>query len=259
MVSSFQYGSNRDDPSDYLTLSAIDLSKLPQLSQYITSLASTLTSRLKSGGMNDISRTVRSMYVFGSYDDAGSDMVDLNEFLTMCATYDPDTAAKAKALLSEAIVCSYANAYVPKATGLSIMVPMENASYLSRYLKDYASDALSGYTGFVSAFGSAVNSGSYTFSASAQSGPATSSGWGAVGNGGTTADYGTGYGYNTSGLVIAGSAGQTSASAATSVPAPAGLVIAGQQATATPVIAAQATGTPAAAAAATPAPARPVW
>ena len=249
VVNAFEYCAERDDPNDYLTLSAIDLSRIPTLREHINSLAATLTNVVNGSGLNDISRTVRSMYVFGSYDDAGSDMVDLNEFLTMCGTYDPQTAAQAKTALKEAVITSYASSSVPAATGLSIMVPVESSDYLYTYMRDYTSDALSGYSSFVTAFANAVSGGSYTFSASSQS-TQVSSNVTIAGSAGTPA-YGSGYGYNTSGLVIAGSAGQqtaTAAPAAQDTTAPGGIVIAGsagqQTATAAP---AEATAAPTAA------------
>ena len=262
IVDSYIYGCNRDDPNDYLTLSAIDLSKMPALASLVESLADTLTQKIGAGQFSTISRTVQSMYVFGNYDDAGSDMVDLSEFLTMCGQYDADTASRAQAALGEAVVYSYANSYVPKATGLSIYVPMETSDYVSYLLSDYASDAVSGYTGFVTAFSGAVSSGSWNFNASvtapsqmtqndySQGFWSSLNGWGAVdgsgtysggwGNLGSGSVYGSGYGYNTANVTIAGSAGTASATTTPAATAAAtqgtgGVTIAGSaSATATP-------------------------
>ena len=224
IVDSYIYGSNRDDPNDYLTLSAVDLSKMTTLQSLINSLAATLTEQMNGGQLSSISRTIRSMYIFGNYDDAGSDMVDLTEFLTMCSAYDADTAAKAQSTMNEAVIYSYANSYVPKATGMSIFVPMENSDWLAETIDDYASEALTGYVSFVRAFGNVSSGSSWTFtannagqmsredyddgfwsSASVFIGGNTSGSWSSWGSGGY--EYGSGFGSNVSGITIGGTIG----------------------------------------------------
>ena len=257
IVDSYIYGSNRDDPNDYLTLSAVDLSKMSALSPLINSLAGTLTAQISAGQINTISRTVRSMYIFGNYDDAGSDMVDLTEFLTMCSRYDADTAARAQEAMNEAVIYSYANSYVPKATGMSIFVPMENADWLSEGIADYASDEVDDYADFVTAFGGVSGNSSWSFGSDAPGQMGSDDygsdfwdsiiGWiggqgqnGSQGNGsgwswddwsswgsGGGYDYGSGFGSND--ITIGGSAGggQPQATAVPSQGGSGGIVIGG--------------------------------
>lgn len=166
IIDSYVYACNRDNPNDYLTLSAVDLRKMSALTPLINSLADTLTAQINGGQLSAISRAVRSMYVFGSFDDAGSDMVDLMEFFTMCERYDPATAAAAKTALRQTVIRNYANSYVPKANGMSIFVPMENKRDLSSGMNSYTSDAVQEYADFVRAFGGASESGSWSFDGS---------------------------------------------------------------------------------------------
>ena len=166
MVDSYKYACERDDPNDYLTLSVIDLSKLDALTEQVTAMASILCSAIGQGKVSTISRTVQSCYSFGSYDEAGSDMIDMRDLISLVSTFDADTAAAARAALDEAVVRSYANSYVPSAYGMSIFVPMENSSYLNDFLSDYSVSAVTGYSSFVSAFAREVSGGSYVFTAS---------------------------------------------------------------------------------------------
>jgi len=235
IVNAFKYACEKDNPKDYLTLSVIDLSKMSTLSTYVDSMASILRTQLLNGQTSVISRTLQSTYIFGSYDNAGSDMIDLTDLINLCAMYDSDTAAKASAALKDVVAYSYANSYVPDAEGLSIFVPMENSSYYSSFKSDYAADAISGYTGFVGTFASQVAGSSYTFTATNTTPYQMSSNdydddfWGSYDScygyddcyddddwdwgwnwGWSNYGYGSGFGYNTSsGFVIAGSAGNS--------------------------------------------------
>ena len=166
VVDSYRYGCERDDPNDYLTLSAIDLSKMDALISCVDSLSATLTAQL-SGSISTLSRTFQSMYIFGSYYDAGSDGIDMTDFLTVCASYDAETAEKAQTALAEAVLYNYRSSLVPDAEGMAIFVPMEYAStYASSVRADYETGELGSYASFVSAYASAVGGSGYTFSAS---------------------------------------------------------------------------------------------
>lgn len=163
IVDSFIYATSRDDPKDYHTLSVIDLSKMAPLKNAVDGLAGSLIGALDQSAAQ-ISRTARSLYSFGSFDNASSDMVDLKEFAKSIGGVDPEAANAVLEALDDVIVVSYADETVPNANGLSVFVPMENAQYAGAFISDYSVESIGEYDDFAIAFAARMTGNDYVFS-----------------------------------------------------------------------------------------------
>ena len=248
IVQGFQeYYRGTDWEEDAMTLAAVDLSCMEEMKEYIDAIALSLEEEINQGGFASISRTIQSMYVYGSYAEEASDMVDLSSFLELGEKFNPEAAQKARQLLEKIVVARYSNSVVPVAKGLSIFMPLDSCKEQKAFEEDYATEAVSGYLPFVKAFAQYYSSGNYVFTASNTSPSQHSADEEnfiqsayeySHGNSWTGWDwgeeeeetewsygYGSGFGYNTSSLVIAGTAGSASSTSSTS-----GIVIAGTQA-----------------------------
>ncbi|MBO4367733.1 MAG: hypothetical protein J5859_03385 [Clostridia bacterium] len=162
IVRSYRYACEKQDPNDHLTLSVTDLSAIDELTRYMEKLSESLTASLRES-YPAMSRTFRSLYTFGNYDEAGSDMVDMKAFLKACAAYDPENASGAIKALERAVIYNYASRWVPDAAGLSIFVPMENAGSMPGLASSYTTSGTSGYSSFITAFADTASGGDYVF------------------------------------------------------------------------------------------------
>ena len=77
IIESFMNEGLKNDPDDYLTLSAVDLSKMNALETRMEQFASVMSGQIDSGNISAIRRGRSRMYTFGSFADGSWDMVDL--------------------------------------------------------------------------------------------------------------------------------------------------------------------------------------
>lgn len=173
IVDTYSAACQRRRAAEYTTLSVIDLHKLTLLRDDMESLSVYLQDALTHDQLATISRAVKRMYAFGSFEstDSSNDMYDLSDLLELSAQFAPDTTVSARQHLQEAVVYNYTSGDVPSACGLSVYIPQNSRKwYVTDTLPGYAlNDIIPQYVGFVSSLVGAMNGSSYTFTVSAPS------------------------------------------------------------------------------------------
>ncbi|GHU77615.1 hypothetical protein AGMMS49992_26110 [Clostridia bacterium] len=166
IIDAFVKSALDNDPDDYITMSAIDLSKIAALAAELDSVGSDLLSMM-DGKFSLISRDRAGLRSFGSYSGSdSSDMVDLAQFAGVYGGLSGvDTSGLLNAL-DDAVLYSRASQNVGKACGLSILMPLATRDESQTYMPEYdVSGLLPVYTAFIADFADMMNGGSYVFSA----------------------------------------------------------------------------------------------
>ena len=167
IVDSFMQESLNNDPDDYLTLSAVDLSGIGALETCMEKFASVMTGKIEEGHLSDIRRGRSRMYTFGSFADGSWDMVDLGAVLDAYAQFDSNTAAEAKRCLSRTVLCSSQTNNLDTCCGLSILIPQDTADDFSEYSAGFnLSSVIPNWVSFVNSYVSQLQGGSWHFTAS---------------------------------------------------------------------------------------------
>ena len=173
IIDTYAEGVEREQASEYTTLSLIDLAALRNIQPQIEQLADYLSDALENGQLATIRRMIQRMYAYGSHfsKDSSWDMYDMGDWLNLCAQFAPTTAAQAQRGLADAVVYSYASSDIPVAAGLSIFLPNTLTSdFLTDYRDGYALSAyMPRYVNFVSGLSTMLSGSSYTFQAAAPS------------------------------------------------------------------------------------------
>ena len=156
-----------EDPDDFLTLSAVDLSKITPLQETLESFAATLLGELEEGNVAEVRRGRSGLYTFGSFVDGSWDMVDMGAMLDAYAAFDPQGAATARKQLAEAVIANRQTDNLDPCSGLSVLIPQDTKSEFEEYSDGLdLSFYMPNWIGFVKAYAGALQSGGYTFSGS---------------------------------------------------------------------------------------------
>ena len=167
IIESYMDAGLRDNPDDYLTLSAVKLSEIPALENSMEDFAAVMAGQVRSGNISAISRGRSRMYTFGSFDDGSWDMVDLGAVLDTYAQFDSPKAAEAKRCLSRAVILSKQTDNLDVCSGLSILIPQDTTEEFDEYKDDFdISDVIPNWVGFVNDYVGALAGGSHHFTAS---------------------------------------------------------------------------------------------
>ena len=167
IIDSFMDAGLSNDPDDYLTLSAVDLSKVSELESCMEKFASVMAGKVADGHLSDIRRGRSRMYTFGSFADGSWDMVDLGAMLDAYAQFDADTAAEAKRYLSKAVVYSGQTDNLSTCSGLSVLIPQDTADDFEEYSDGFnLTSVIPNWVGFVNSYVDQLQGGSWHFNAS---------------------------------------------------------------------------------------------
>jgi len=167
IIDSFMDAGLKNDPDDYLTLSAVDLSKVGELANCMEKFASVMAGKVEDGHLSDIRRGRSRMYTFGSFADGSWDMVDLGAMLDAYAQFDADTAAEAKRHLSKAVVYSGQTDNLSTCSGLSVLIPQDTAGDFGEYSDGFnLTSVIPNWVGFVNSYVDQLQGGSWHFNAS---------------------------------------------------------------------------------------------
>ena len=167
IIESFMDEGLKNDPDDYLTMSAVDLSKMNALETRMEQFASVMSGQIDSGNISAIRRGRSRMYTFGSFADGSWDMVDLGSALDAYAQFDSETAANAKRSLSEAVILSNQTANLDTCSGLSILIPQDTTESFDEYKDGFdLSDVIPNWVDFVNGYVDQLQGGSYHISTS---------------------------------------------------------------------------------------------
>ena len=167
IIESFMDEGLKNDPDDYLTMSAVDLSKMIALETRMEQFASVMSGQIDSGNISAIRRGRSRMYTFGSFADGSWDMVDLGSALDAYAQFDSETAANAKRSLSEAVILSNQTANLDTCSGLSILIPQDTTESFDEYKDGFnLSDVIPNWVDFVNGYVDQLQGGSYHISTS---------------------------------------------------------------------------------------------
>lgn len=154
----------KENPDDWLTLSAVDLKAIEPLRQTVEGFASVLLGELEQGNVADVSRGRSQMYTFGSFVDGSWDMVDMGVMLDAYAHYDPDGAAQARRQLSEAVMASRQSDKLDACSGLSVLIPQDTKAEFETYSDGLdLSFYMPNWIGFVKAYAGQLTGGSHSF------------------------------------------------------------------------------------------------
>ena len=133
IVDSFVETGLKEDPDDYMTLSAVRLSEMDALERSMEEFAAVMTGQIRSGNLASVRQGRSRLFTFGSFDDASWDTVDLGAALDIYAQFDPDKAAEAKRCLSKAVCACRQTDNLDPCCGLSVMIPQDTAADYADY------------------------------------------------------------------------------------------------------------------------------
>lgn len=167
IIESFMEAGLQNEPDDYLTLSAVDLSAVGALESSVEKFAAVMAGQVESGNLSAVRRGRSRMYTFGSFADGSWDMVDLGAMLDAYAQFDSATASEAKRLLGKAVIASMQTDNLDTCSGLSILLPQDTAKQFDEYRAGFdLTTVIPNWVDFVNGYVSALQGGSYHFSAS---------------------------------------------------------------------------------------------
>ena len=164
IVDSYMETGLRAQPDDWMTLSAIDLSRMEALQEGMEHMGAVLLNELEQGNAADVRRGRSRMYTFGSYDDGSWDMVDLGAMLDAYAQFDPDGAAAARKAMTGAVLVSRQTYNLDPCCGLSVLIPQDTKDEFESYSEGLdLSFCMPNWIGFVKAYAGHLAGGSYSF------------------------------------------------------------------------------------------------
>ncbi len=170
IIESFMEAGLQNEPDDYLTLSAVDLSAVGALESSVEKFAAVMAGQVESGNLSAVRRGRSRMYTFGSFADGSWDMVDLGAMLDAYAQFDSATASEAKRLLGKAVIASMQTDNLDTCSGLSVLLPQDTTKQFDEYKAGFdLSSVIPNWVDFVNSYVSALQGGSYHFSASSAS------------------------------------------------------------------------------------------
>ncbi len=165
IIDTYMTVSLAEDPDDYLTMSAIQLSEMTALQESIENLASNMMNELEQGNAADIRRDRSKMYSFGASEDGSWDMVDMGAMLDAYAKFDQENAALARNQLSRAVLYNRQTENLQKCSGMSVLIPQDTKDEFEYYADGIdLSFYMPNWIGFVKAYTQQLQNGSYTFS-----------------------------------------------------------------------------------------------
>ena len=167
IIESFMEASLQNEPDDYLTLSAVDLSAVGALENSVEKFAAVMSGQIEGGNVSAVRRGRSRMYTFGSFADGSWDMVDLGAVLDAYAQFDTKTAAEAKSLLGKAVIASKQTSNLDTCSGLSILLPQDTTESFDEYRAGFdLSAVIPNWVEFVNGYVSMLQGESYHFTAS---------------------------------------------------------------------------------------------
>lgn len=155
----------RDDT--YLTMSAVELSKITPLQETMERFAAALLEEIEGGNIADVRRGRSRMYTFGSYVDGSWDMVDMGAMLDAYARFDTQLASQARKQLGDAVAFNRQTSDLEACSGLSVLIPQDTRKEFGEYFAGMdLSYYMPNWIGFVKSYAGALAGGSYSFSPS---------------------------------------------------------------------------------------------
>lgn len=166
IVDGYMDAALRDNPNDYLTMSAVDLSAMEDLQNVFEEFAAALMGQLEQGNAADVRRGRSRMYTFGSFVDGSWDMVDMAAVLDAYAQFDPDLAARARKSLARAMLINRQTDNLDPCCGLSVLIPQDTKDEFETYVDGLdLSFYMPNWFGFVKAYAAGLKGGGYTITA----------------------------------------------------------------------------------------------
>ncbi len=167
IIETYMEAGLAEEPDEYMTLSAVNLSAMGALEKSMEQFATVLTGEIEGGNISTVRRGRSRMYAFGSFDDASWDQVDLGAVLDAYSQLDAETAAEAKRCLKKAVLLSSQTDNLDTCSGLSILVPQDTADVFGEYSEGIEiPDVIPNWVGFVSSYAEELSGGSYSCSVS---------------------------------------------------------------------------------------------
>ncbi len=168
IIDSYMEDALLENPDDALTLSAVDLKRIDPLQQAMEGMGAALLEQLSQGNVADVRRGRSRMYTFGSFVDGSWDMVDLGAILDAYAAFDPQSAARARRALEDAVPLRRQTDNLDACCGLSVLIPQDTANEFADYSDGMdLSFYMPNWIGFVQSYAELITGGSYSFSATA--------------------------------------------------------------------------------------------
>ena len=164
IVDSYMEAGKKEDPDDYLTLSAVNLQKMEPLQAAMENLGLTLQNELAGGHEAEIRRGRSRMYTFGSFVDGSWDMVDLGAMLDAYSQFNRTEASQARKALADAVLVSSQTENLSKCCGLSVLIPHDTKNEFESYADGVdLSFCIPNWIGFVKAYAGQLTAGNYSF------------------------------------------------------------------------------------------------
>ncbi len=162
IIDSYMKAGLRNDPDDYMTLSAVRLTGMQALRDSMEEFADVMSGQIQGGNLASVRRGRSRMYTFGSFDDGSWDMVDLGSALDIYAQFDAEKAAEAKRCLKAVIVGNRQTDNLDPCCGLSILIPQDTTDTFDEYRDGMnLTDVIPNWIGFVNQYVSQLTGGSY--------------------------------------------------------------------------------------------------
>ena len=165
IIESFMDAGLKNDPDDYLTLSAVRLSEVSALETSMEKFAGVMSGQIQAGNLSAVRRGRSRMYTFGSFADGSWDMVDLGSVLDAYAQFDSETAAEAKRCLSKAVILSSQTDNLGTCCGLSILIPQDTTNEFDTYREGFSiTEVIPNWVDFVCGYVTELQGGHHQFS-----------------------------------------------------------------------------------------------
>lgn len=170
IVDAYMEACLKAEPRDVVTLSAVDLRKVEILSEQLESFFEALSGELEAGRLAMITRLRQRLYTYGSFDDASTDMVDLDAFLEAFTEVNVSMARACREALKQCVLYCRKSDTLSVANGLSILIPMDTAGDTLKYASSITDGTLPNLIDFIKAYASSLKSGNYVFASSSVTG-----------------------------------------------------------------------------------------
>lgn len=164
IISSFKEQALLEEPEDYVTLSAVDLGRMPALMKTMERFASGLVRAIEDTDFALVRRGRSRMYTFGSFDDGSWDMVDMKAVLDAYAQLDPAAAKQAARQLEAAVLQKMQTDNLPECCGLSMLIPHDTSAGIEEFKEGIdLTGCIPNWVRFINRYSALLNEGSYSF------------------------------------------------------------------------------------------------
>ena len=167
IIESFMEAGLKENPDDYLTLSAVRLSEMSALETSMEAFASVMTGQVQSGNLTAVRQGRSRLYTFGSFCDGSWDTVDLGAALDTYAQFDASKAAEARRCLAKAVCAASQTDNLDLCCGLAVTIPQDTTDELDEFLQGIdLTGIIPNWIDFITTYAGRLQGGSYHFTAS---------------------------------------------------------------------------------------------